>query len=148
VTREPGISMSGSDKSNVMKLVQQLKTGQMSKEDVLQQLRRIQLEKRSSSSRISATSSHSDDSKYNNEQTTPEDLYPDSVSAFDQTLPLQTTTMETHDPFQHQSRSSSHLQNTRDSSTRSWVEEEATLLADEEEACPASRVHTALQQIL
>ncbi len=131
------------EKSNVMALVHQLKSGMMSKEDVLQQLRRIQLEKRSSTSRISTASSHSDDSKYNNDQSTPEDLYHDSLASSVQTRSPQ---MQVHDPFQSKILlESSELNDIRDSSTRSWVQEEAALLADEEEVCIATRVHTALR---
>ena len=111
-------------KSNVLTLVQQLKAGKMSKDDVLEQLRRIQHEKRAFSIKGPVSSQYSE-----------------SVPSYDDTALGQSTTMmslgtaaaNAQDCFSSDSKPPKEL------NIGSWVAEETSLLAEEEEVFSCRR---------
>jgi hypothetical protein len=128
----------GTGKSDVMTLVHQLKAGTMSKDDVLEQLRRIQQEKRNSSTKAEVNlpvsgSVHHSGTDYRGIEEGTRDL---STSSSTFTVGQRALDFDSFASDQVQSKRPE---------PRSWVEEEASLLAEEEEVMLSLIDHVTLQ---
>jgi len=119
--------------SNVTNLVGLLKAGKMSKDDVLEQLRRIQQEKRAAVSRAAVSPTNPENPHLEKRSNIYQAGQGADTAFFDTSSYVVPGVSDFH--ISNKQDLVAESRNKGDAGIRSWVEEEASLLAEEEEVC-------------